>query len=136
MLRNRKVILITAIVILAIILIGTTIFAIYKNKQNESIVAVKPEEPIQVTIPNIIQDDFEFSVVAPEKNSENVVFSLTCKEDVEYSIYYNIVNKQELENGQAEIKDEDYTYYENEITLNRNSVIFFKYKSEVFGIDL
>lgn len=120
---KKKVVIISVSLLVILVIVGIVIFCL-KNK-NESVETIQHLDT-DILLPDVLQEDLEYNLSTTEETTENVIFSIVSKQK-DYHIYYAILEMDE-EGNIEDVKDEDYCLYEKEITIERNSYIFLKYK--------
>ena len=105
--------------IILVILLLVTIFLVYHNK-SILIFARKSEQ----LIPNVSAQNIAFNISETEKKVDKVTISVKEKLD-NFHLYFYIMPDSKASSNTKEVQS--YALFQNEITLDENASIYFKY---------
>lgn len=131
--RKNKIVFSVVMLIIVILIICGIIFI---NKKDDSkAVNVSPIENNEANIPDVDMENTKFEISETEPTENNVVINISSKLE-EFDLYYciipNVENEIEESNNEDEqntvnINENEFILYEENIEIEENSKIYFKY---------
>ena len=120
--KKKRIVIISSIVV-AIIIIVASIFLVFFHNNDSKVASNEPVEEIR-KIPDVSLENTIFEMSETELTNEKIKITISSQLE-NYNLYYYIKPEEENENI-----EENYILYQNEIEIEENANLYFKYELE------